>query len=40
LSAQWQGHVITEKKDAPPDAEQWETREKSEQDILTWDVGT
>ncbi len=40
LSAQWQDHVITEKKDGLPDAEQWETREKSEQDILRWDVGT
>ena len=40
LSEQWQDHVITDKKDALPDAEQWETREKSEQDILTWDVGT
>ena len=40
LSEQWQDHVITDKKDGLPDAEQWETREKSEQDILTWDVGT
>ncbi|GMQ81701.1 MAG: ferredoxin family protein [Rhodothermia bacterium] len=40
LSAQWQelGHVLTEKKDPLPDAEEWVTREKSEEDILTWDA--
>ena len=40
LSEQWQDHVITEMKDGLPDAKEWETREKSEQDILRSDVGT
>ncbi len=39
LSEQWQDHVITEMKDGLPDAEEWKTREKSEQDVLRWDVG-
>ena len=28
---------ITEKKDPLPDAEEWKNREKSEEDILTWE---
>ncbi len=41
LAQQWKelGHNITENKDALPDAEEWKTREKTEQDILTWDTG-
>jgi ferredoxin len=40
LSRQWKelGYNITEKKDPPEDAEEWEDADKSEQDILTWDV--
>jgi ferredoxin len=40
LSEQWreQGRVITEKKDPLPEADEWLNREKSEQDILTWDT--
>jgi ferredoxin len=40
LANQWRemGFNITEKKDPPEDAEEWEDKEKSEQDILTWDV--
>ena len=39
--AEWNtylGYVITEKKDALPDAEEWKTREKSEEDILDWET--
>jgi ferredoxin len=41
LSRQWaeMGHNITEKEDPLPDAEEWKDREKSEEDILTWDTG-
>ncbi len=41
LSEQWGalGYNLTEKKDALPDAEDWKTKEKAEQDILTWDTG-
>ena len=41
LSEQWQnlGYNITEKQDPLPDASEWATQEKSEQDILTWDTG-
>ena len=40
LSRQWKemGYNIVEMKEHPEDAEEWETREKSEEDILTWDV--
>ena len=40
LANQWQamGYNITEKKDALPDAEEWKAREKSEEDILTWET--
>lgn len=42
LSNQWRelDYNITEKKDPLPDADEWEEREKSEEDILTWDVET
>ncbi len=38
LANEWraQGYNITEKKDPLPDAEEWDGREKSEEDILTW----
>ncbi|MEX0599520.1 MAG: DUF3470 domain-containing protein, partial [Rhodothermales bacterium] len=41
LANQWRdlGYNITEKTPGLPDAEEWETREKSEEDILTWDTG-
>jgi ferredoxin len=41
LSRQWLdlGYNITEKKDPLPDAEEWANKEKTEQDILTWDTG-
>jgi ferredoxin len=32
------GYNITEEKDAPDDADEWQDKEKSEQDILTWDT--
>ena len=40
LSRQWKemGYNIVENKGGLPDAEEWEDREKSEEDILTWDV--
>jgi len=40
LSNQWRdlGYNITEIKEPPEDAEEWEDKEKSEEDILTWDV--
>lgn len=40
LANQWRemSYNLTEKKDPLPDAEAWEDREKSEDDILTWDV--
>ena len=40
LAEQWQdlGYNITEKKDPLPNAAEWTDREKSEQDILTWDT--
>jgi len=40
LSNQWRelGYNITETKEPSEDAEEWEDREKSEEDILTWDV--
>jgi len=40
LSNQWQelGKNITEKADPLPDADAWATKEKSEQDILTWEA--
>ncbi len=40
LSNQWRemGYNLTEKNDPLPDAEAWETRDKSEDDILTWEV--
>jgi ferredoxin len=40
LANQWRemGYNITEKTPPPDDAEEWETREKSEDDILTWDA--
>ena len=34
----WMSWKITEKRDPLPDAEEWTTREKSEEDILTWDA--
>ena len=39
LSNQWQetAHNITEKQDPLPDADEWRTRDKSEEDILTWE---
>ena len=39
LADQWRelGYNITEKKDSLPDAEEWTTKEKSEEDILTWE---
>lgn len=39
LSDQWSsaGYNITEKKDPLPDAEEWKSREKNEENILTWD---
>lgn len=40
LSRQWKemGYNITEEKEDPEDAEEWEDREKSEEDIITWNV--
>jgi ferredoxin len=40
LAEQWDsaGYNLTEKKDPLPDADEWVGREKSEEDILTWDV--
>jgi len=40
LANQWQtlGYNITEKKDPLPDAEEWANKEKTEQDILTWEA--
>jgi ferredoxin len=40
LANQWRemGYNITEMKEPPEDAEEWEDKEKSEEDILTWDV--
>lgn len=40
LAREWQaaGFNITEKKDPLPEADEWEHREKSEADILTWDL--
>ena len=40
LANEWRemGYNITEKKDPLPDAEQWDGREKSEEDILTWSL--
>lgn len=32
------GYNLAEKKDPLPDALEWETREKSKDDILLWDV--
>jgi ferredoxin len=39
LADKWKryDHVITEKKDAMPDAEEWAEKEKSEEDILDWE---
>ena len=36
---QWQelGYNIVEKRDPLPDAEEWKTREKTEEDILDWE---
>lgn len=31
-------YTITEENGAPPDADEWEGRVKSEEDILTWDA--
>ena len=40
LSKQWSeaDKVITEKKVPLPDAEEWKDREKTEQDIMTWET--
>ncbi|MCB0719282.1 MAG: DUF3470 domain-containing protein, partial [Bacteroidetes bacterium] len=40
LSEQWSalGYNLTEKLDPLPDAEEWKDREKSEQDIMTWEA--
>lgn len=40
LAEEWRkmGYNLTQKKDPLPDAEEWDGREKSEQDILTWEV--
>ena len=40
LSSQWRklGYNITETSGPLDEAEKWEDREKSEDDILTWDV--
>jgi len=40
LANQWRdlGYNITEKTPPLDDAEEWEEKDKSEQDILTWDV--
>jgi len=40
LSRQWKemGYNITEEKEAPEEADEWQEKEKSEQDILTWDA--
>ena len=40
LANQWQqlGYNITEKKDPLPDAESWASKDKTEQDILTWET--
>ena len=41
LANEWRdlGYNITEKDDTVlPDAEEWESKEKSEEDILTWDA--
>ncbi len=39
LSEQWStlGKNITDKADPLPDAEEWATKAKSEQDIMTWE---
>lgn len=34
---QWSDHNITENKGPLPDAEEWESKEKSEDDILGWE---
>lgn len=40
LSEKWeeQDHNIIERKDPLPDAEEWKTKSKSEEDILEWDA--
>ena len=40
LANQWRdlGYNITEKVEEFPNAEEWESKEKSEEDILTWDA--
>ncbi len=40
LANQWRdlGYNITEKAEEFPNAEEWESKEKSEEDILTWDA--
>ena len=39
LADQWKNldYNITEKKDPLPDAEEWKDKEKTEEDILTWE---
>lgn len=36
LAGQWEDHVISETKDAMPDADEWKDRSKSVDDILEW----
>lgn len=37
LSEKWETYNITEKKEALPTVDEWSGKEKSEEDILTWE---
>lgn len=41
LAEEWRamGYNITKKKEPLPDCDEWKEREKSAEDILTWDTG-